>query len=300
MPSFAKSGTQASRAVGRAAAIGSARHSSRNDGRVHGLGTARCYEQALRQAAEWDRSNGGKGLDYFDADRAMAYLAERAETVGQSTLDLDRQALQILPNVDHLDRIRSELDRPGLADQGRAYTPTQVQAITEAQTERNALATEIAHAAGLRAHELLTLQPADERHASDHRKWSPDWFDGREVVPYTVEGKGGLVREVGIPHELAERLEDSRLEEPCEVSDRGITYEQHYNIGGGQAWSSSFGRASQRELGYSTGAHGLRHSYAQSRMDELQGRGMAYQGALAVVSQEMGHFRPDVTEVYLR
>jgi len=300
MPSFAKASTQAARAVRRAAAIGSDRHSSRNDGRVHGLGTARNYEQALKLAADWDKANGGKGLEYFDHDRAMAYLAERSKTVGQSTLDLDRQALQILPHVDHLDRVRSELDRPGLADQGRAYTPTQIQAITEAQTPRNALATEIAHAAGLRAHELLTLRPAGERPASSHREWSPHRFDGREVVRYTVEGKGGLVREVGIPQELAGRLEERRLEEPREVIDRGITYEQHYNIGGGQAWSSSFSRASERELGYSTGAHGLRHSYAQERMNELQGRGMSYHDALGVVSQEMGHFRPDITEVYLR
>ncbi|MDF5425801.1 site-specific integrase, partial [Vibrio parahaemolyticus] len=50
---------------------------------------------------------------------------------------------------------------------------------------------------------------------------------------------------------------------------------------------------------WSTGAHGLRHSYAQERMSELQ-KNMTYEKALEVVSQEMGHFRPDITEVYLR
>lgn len=300
MPSFAKSSTQASKAVGRAAAIGTDRHDSRNDGRVHGLGTARNYEQALKQAAEWDKANGGKGLSAFDTDRANAYLSERAEAVGQKTLDLDRQALQILPNVDKLDRVKSEIDRPGLADQGRAYTPAQVQAIAQAQQPHNALATEIAHAAGLRAHELYTLQPADQRGPSDHREWNADRFAGREGVTYTVEGKGGLVREVSIPRELADRLEAQRLETPRDVVDRGIHYQQHYNIGGGNAWSNSFGRASERELGYSTGAHGLRHSYAQERVSELQGRGMEYREALGTVSQEMGHFREDITEVYLR
>ncbi len=108
------------------------------------------------------------------------------------------------------------------------------------------------------------------------------------------------MREVCLPHELAERLEDARLDEPKTVTDRGIEYQTRYNIGGGNAWSASFTRASGRELGYSTGAHGLRHGYAQERVDELMGRGETYQDALGIVSQEMGHFRPDITEVYLR
>jgi len=108
------------------------------------------------------------------------------------------------------------------------------------------------------------------------------------------------VREVCLPRELAERLEEARLDEPKDVVDRGIEYQTRYDIGGGNAWSASFTRASERELGYSTGAHGLRHSYAQERVDELQGRGFRYPDALATVSQEMGHFRPDITEVYLR
>lgn len=75
---------------------------------------------------------------------------------------------------------------------------------------------------------------------------------------------------------------------------------QHYEIAGGKNWSNSFSAASKRELGWSHGAHGLRHSYAQNRMDELQQQGFLYQEALEIVSQEMGHFRASITEVYLR
>jgi hypothetical protein len=35
-------------------------------------------------------------------------------------------------------------------------------------------------------------------------------------------------------------------------------------------------------------------------MAMLQGRGLTYTAALEIVSQEMGHFRGDITEVYLR
>jgi hypothetical protein len=55
-----------------------------------------------------------------------------------------------------------------------------------------------------------------------------------------------------------------------------------------------------RALGRSTGAHGLRHAYAQERMRELQNRGVPYKEARAILSQELGHFREDVVETYLR
>ena len=64
--------------------------------------------------------------------------------------------------------------------------------------------------------------------------------------------------------------------------------------------SSSVTNAAERVLGWSTGAHGLRHSYAQERMYELQHNGLRRDEALETVSQEMGHFRPEITETYLR
>ena len=84
------------------------------------------------------------------------------------------------------------------------------------------------------------------------------------------------------------------------VYDRDIGYRTQYDIGGGQNWSNSFSAASNRELGWSNGAHGLRHEFAQERMNALQGAGYEYKEALEIVSQEMGHFRPEITEVYLR
>ena len=108
------------------------------------------------------------------------------------------------------------------------------------------------------------------------------------------------MREVCVPEDLAGRLEAVRLEAPQRVTDRGIHYQQHYRIGGGQAWSQSFSDASRTVLGWSTGAHGLRHGYAQRRMDELQAHGHCYSDAREIVSQELGHFREDITEVYLR
>ncbi|MDF5533660.1 site-specific integrase, partial [Vibrio parahaemolyticus] len=205
---------------------------------------------------------------------AHQYLSDRATEVGQKTLDMERQAIQCmmqnitgkLGQTEKLDVIKSEQQQ---ILSSRSYSPEQAKMIADAQTERNALATEIAHAAGLRAHELHTLQRIDER-IPDPRPALEEKFTGREGERYTVEGKGGLVREVLIPKDLAERLEDRRLEQPLQITDRGVNYTSHYDINGGNRWSSSFTTASNRALNWSTGAHGLRHSYAQERMDELK------------------------------
>lgn len=48
------------------------------------------------------------------------------------------------------------------------------------------------------------------------------------------------------------------------------------------------------------GSHGLRWNYAQRRMQELAAQKVDHYVALATVSKEMGHERPDITQHYLR
>ncbi len=296
MPSFRSARAQAEHAISQKVTLGTGRHDHQNDGRIHSVGTARGYEQALKGFTDYLQQHRLGDLRNATVQEALQYLADRTEVVSQKTLDLDRQAIQMHLDV-HLDVVRSERVT---TLSSRSYTAAQVERIAEAQSERNSLATQIAYHAGLRAHELLTLQPADKRQASSHRQWSADRFIGREGERYTVEGKGGLVREVLLSKDLADRLESKRLDEPRQVTDRGVHYTQRYDIGGGRTWSQSFSAASKRELGFSNGAHGLRHSYAQDRMEELQRSGMRYDEAKGTVAQEVGHFDKETTEAYLR
>lgn len=271
---------------------------------LQSVGTVRNYEQSLTRVSEFLQQNRLGDLRSLTPEKAISYLEIRGQEVGQKTLDMERQAIQsMMQNVtnklaptEKLPTIKSEQAQ---ILKSRAYTDAQVKMITAAQTEKNALSTQLAHAAGLRAHELLTIarpdeQPADARPALDQK------FSGREGVVYTVTGKGGLTRDVYFPAKLAVHLETRRLNETQVIVDRGVSYQQRYDLNGGSRWSSSFSTASQRTLGWSSGAHGVRHSYAQERMLELQKSGMPRDAALEVVSQEMGHFRPEITETYLR
>lgn len=286
---------------------------------LQSVGTVRNYEGALTRVAEHMSEARLGALADITPATAVDYLRQRALVVGQKTLDMERQALQsMLVHVTHklepdrrLEVVKSaatplpksssgSLGRR-LSEQSRIYTAAQVAEIAARQTAHNALATEIAYASGLRAHELLTLQRV-HRKLPDERPVHAQKFSGlrgRDTLSYTVVGKGGLTREVRIPMVLARRLEARRLPQPRHVTDRGVYYRQHYDLGGGQPWSKSFSAASKNSLGWSKGGHGLRHSYAQSRMADLQ-KSMPRDQAKVVVSQELGHFRPEITEVYLR
>lgn len=287
--SFAKGKTQAERAIVEMAATGIKLN----------LGTERNTKQSLAQFADWLKQERRGDLRHCDRQAAIDYLEQRAEQVQQKSLDIDRQSIDKLMahqgEVEPLPKVRSEHDQ---VLRGRAYTPEQVKLLLASQRLPHALTTELAHRCGIRGHEAFSLSRTEDR--STRRSWRDDLFTGREGELYSVKGKGGLIRWVCVPHDLAERIEARRLEAPRVVTDRGIHYLQHYAIGGGQSWSQSVSTAAARQLGWSSGGHGLRHSYAQERLNELQAAGYAFQDAKAVVSQEMGHFRPSIVECYLR
>ena len=113
-------------------------------------------------------------------------------------------------------------------------------------------------------------------------------------------GKGGLVTEKMLSHDLANRLEARRLDSPENVRDRGINYTRYYDIAGGKKWSEAFSRASNEALSFSLGGHSARHFFAQQRESELQSRGYSIKEARGIVSQELGHFSPNTTRCYER
>ncbi len=130
---------------------------SRSTGKIHSLATFDKYAASLAQAGEWAREAAEvRHLRDLTAELAQAYLADRAAAgIGQKQLDTDRNALEFVVGKGSLDR---ELALSAAELRSRAYTPEQVRAVLACQDRHNALATEIAWRAGLRAHELLTLR----------------------------------------------------------------------------------------------------------------------------------------------
>ena len=263
------------------------------------------YEACLSLVAKYVQANRLGSLRDLTPDMALTWLEKRSLSVSQKTLDMERQAIQVM--LQHVTRKLKTNERLKVIKSqkttvlvSRAYTTTQIELIASVQQSHNQLSTLIAWQAGLRAHELFTLRPLSEQRPSI-RPAMPEKFLGLDGMKYTVAGKGGLIREVVLPYHLAELLELRRHPEPKQVMDRGVFYKSYYDIGGGHSWSSAWTRCAKSQLGWSEGAHGLRHTYAQTRMVTLQTKHrLSREDALRAVSQEMGHFRPEITEVYLR
>lgn len=226
----------------------------------------------------------------------FAHVQKQSGMISQKTLDSERKALSLLLN-ENIARVYTPVTSNA---NSRAYTHDQVEAIKRAQSERNSISTQIAHESGLRASELFTIRRADEMEITHTRVWHKDRFVGMEGTRYIVKGKGGLIREVILSNETAQKLESYRLDEPIERKDRGVNYQSYYDIGAGNAFSSSFSDSSNRSLGFSNGAHGLRHQYAQNRLNEIKQLGYSDKEARLILSQELGHFRASITHVYLR
>ena len=262
------------------------------------------HENRLKLAASYMRSAHNMPLRDMTVTHAKSYLEQRADQAGTSaTFKSDRDAIHaMLRNQGKLgprELVPVKYERDEVM-KSRSYTHSQIDMIRDRMTPQNALCVEIAHAAGLRAHELYTIdklvnQPADIRPEHEMKfRYKSDW------ERYSVNGKGGLTREIRLPPELAKRLESYRLPIPVQVRDRAVFYDKKYDLSGGKKFSNAFSAASKRTLGYSNGAHGIRHTYAKTELGRYQQRGVPFIDAKTIVSQELGHFRPDIIDAYLR
>lgn len=279
---------------------------SKADAKLHevisSLGTERNHSQAISTYLRWCELNGIHPNNFSNKKNILIFLEERSEWVLQTTLNQERRAIELVYKQ-KLPLVKSQ--RSSILEK-RSYTFAQANSIASKQSDKNSLTTLLSLHSGIRAHEACTLLPTGERQASSHRIWDPRRFQGlSEYQLYTVKGKGGLIREVAVPIWLSHKLEERRIS-PRRVVDRGIYYEINYEIGFGQSWSQSFTSASRKALGYSTGGHGLRHSYAKWRLntliDELSkvNKRDCIKDALLILSQELGHFRLEITFCYLR
>jgi integrase len=102
-----------------------------------------------------------------------------------------------------------------------------------------------------------------------------------------IKGKGGKVRYVELPADLAEQLNESR----------------EFLFTPNQAWKSKLYqvvRKAARELGIKvSGLHRLRSNYAQNKYTKLRREGQTDRQARLEVSHNLGHNRIDVVKGYI-
>lgn len=300
MPSFRSAKSQAEHQIKAHSRMSQPKFKAKGAG-IFSKGTARNYQQALTTVSTWMKNNKtGHSLSELTVEGAKSYLIERQSIVSQSTLNQERQALQLLLGKKLPTYKAAPSTKPLLAERSRVYSQGQLAVVLKELTPTQAFAVLLTREAGLRAHELLTIRPITEQRPSSHRDWHAKQFKGVGGERYSVVGKGGLVREIRLSTESAKKLESYRLVDPVLVIDRGIKYQSYYALPAGQRLSQAFTTASNGALGWSRGLHSTRHMYAQQRMLEMMKQGSNYKEALSIVSQNLAHFRPEITETYLR
>ncbi len=205
-------------------------HVNTNHNHNKGLQSVRSAKDTALALAKIAKEMKVERIKHISDEMANQYLLNRRDNyASQQSLDRDRKALSIATKSD-FSRLKAISEN---ILNTRAYSAYQIDKITEAMTERNALAVKIAHDAGLRTHELITLRRQEEGKKTESRIWTKDRFTGRAGNIYLVTGKGGLVREVKVSKNLSLQLEQRRLSSPKERIDRGVNYQQRYDLGGG-------------------------------------------------------------------
>ncbi|MFA0079369.1 integrase domain-containing protein [Vibrio artabrorum] len=240
-----------------------------------------------------------RNIDNLNQRRAKEWLKIRKDEICKKSLQNEKKVLERILSIK---KPGIKLTLPsGLKERqktNRAYTLSSIEKIMTKQRAHTRLSTKLCYLAGLRVKEIYTLRRIDELPPSTQRQWRDDLFSGLEGEKYVVNGKGGLLRAVMIPTELAQELESYRLDTPKLIKDRKADILTHYNLVGGIRFTNAFYNMSTKVLGYSHGAHGLRYTYAQQRMG-ANNPGNTYETNKLIVSQELGHFRPDITDHYL-
>lgn len=297
------------RAVSALCRFGESRYDSKGENTINGKSTATRYAVAMRSVGKSlnscsDEFDGGRvRIGNITVEQAIAVLERMSVDQEQKSLNVATKVVEMHLRSLHQDasiqlsRIASEI--PTIV-QSRAITDNQTLELMQNASDRLSVSIEVGRSCGLRAEGLLTIRPVKEQPPTERRYPQGTYKAPDGYVTYTVAEKGGLIRPVQMREELAERLEMWRREAPVRVWDRGQRVKSHYNLIGGNSFSSSITRLSKEVLGYSNGAHSLRHAYAQQRIVELQNSGMTLKDSKYQLSRELGHFRASIVNYYLR
>lgn len=281
-------------------ALGVSRHAKKKQRMnvITSVGTARNHRVALKGVATWLHRRNGKHLKNLNETDAVEYLELRSMTVGQSAVDLDRQAINF-----HLLRnqpVPYFLSATQRVLEDRAYTKAEIYLLLKNSDDKLNLSIRLAVNAGLRAVELITIAPIGYFPESE-RDWCKERFLGREKdVKFIVHGKGGLRRQVCLESDLAAELMQQKRPISIQVRDREVIHTSYFDLLSGVNYSVQFSNLSIKVLEESHGAHGLRHTFAQKRLRDLLCCGIDYEHALKVLSNELGHFSVKNTLAYLR
>jgi len=280
---------------------------------ITSYGASKSYGDAWHQFAQWAKVNEGiRDIQQLNADIAQSYLEHRIEQgVKLSTYEKEASALSKMELALQKQAEVRGIEREGNLRPGIAETRETAKTSLEQNSETRAYERPEAIIAGLKdeRHQLgskLQLESGGRiSEASQIREnqlggLATDVHTGKQIGVINLVGgdtKGGHSHPISVTPQTYAQLENAIKNGPTITTKSGEGKAFKIEKTGYSQAVRGAAIASGQEP---TGTHGLRHNFAQNRMQELQQNGKSFDAALKIVSQEMGHHRPSITLTYLR
>ena len=267
---------------------------------IHSYATADAYRDVWRAVGEFARSEYGiRDMEKLTGQHAAAWLESKInDGIARATFDkyaaatskleaaLNRYS-EINEKGNKYDFNLKDVRSLGIKELGtrnhepRAYAdPISMLSRLDSQ---HSLAANIQLEGGARVKEASQIK-AEQLHGIH-----ADKITGEMKGQISVVGKGGKARVIQVSPNTYNNLKNA-------INASGGVYK----AGDYKEYLSSLKHAANETKQDYSGTHGLRWTYAQGRMSELQQNGMSYEESLHQVSNEMGHDRSDITEHYLK
>lgn len=253
--------------------------------RLHSYGTAYDYRETWENLGQHARQMGLKDMTQISPVHVRSYLDMRRESkISLSTWRKEASHIGKFGNalsafrrerVDFRETInemragaKDALENP---DRDRGYVdPRGV--VAEISNPTSRLLATIQLEGGARCHEVMQIRVDQLR-------------EGGQID--LVNTKGGMPRTITVQPDTFRLLLHTLDEKGGTIRMKQSTYRNHIR------------EAAERAGEVNTGTHDLRYNYAQGRYLDLTKAGYAPEQAHYIISEEMGHHRPDITLHYL-
>lgn len=261
---------------------------------IYSVGTAQQYASTWTQLLDYAKAEyGEKNIENLNAEIVSAYLDFKAE-LGHDRQSLEREAAAINKLEAALERWNGKTDydlksgvesmretikeAPERVLDNRAYTDPQ-SIVKSLPANEIGLAGKILYESGVRISEATNIL------ASQVKTLTTDPHTGKEIGQFEYVGKGGKIGTASISAETFKELKAA-------IASHG-----KFEVSKAELRTALQSAAGKQYEG--RGAHGLRWNHAQERFAELQQHGISRDVAKSIVSQELNHERPEITEHYL-
>ena len=241
---------------------------------IHSYESYRAVFSTIKNIAEYAKKHYNvKSIDKIDNNIIQMYFLGKIAD-GVSYKSISNQVSHLSKVKDEFQYTKDQLERVRFSANGvakkqnlqpRAYKQTLLDKI---KLENSKLQTtfELQRELGLRISAAISINLNNQLHKHQ---------DGYTL---TFKEKGGKISEKNISIELVNKIKENSKDGLFNVSQ--------------STYTKSLKKEVIRNGGKWTGTHGMRHSYAQNRLEE----GYSKQN----VSENMGHIREEITDTYLR